>query len=356
MIKIRQELHKIPELGFREYKTKEYIKNRFIDKKCEIYEFNETGIAIYFNFQKENTICFRAELDGLPIKEINEVDYISTHDNLMHACGHDGHMAILISLIDDLIEGKYNPNNNIVFLFQPSEEIDGGAKSVIESGILEKLNVNEIYALHIWPGLQNGIIYTKKEKLLAQSIEFDIEVSGKNAHVGARFSGIDAIEIGIKLLNDIKDRVNDLEDSIVHVGKIITTGQRNIVCDNFKAKGTIRTFNNQTYTYIISQINQVINDFKEVYKTNITLKINTSTLPLINDFSLVNKTLKYGVKLLKYPYYHSEDFSLYLEHIKGVYFLLGGGNIPSLHSNNFNFDESILFNGKELFIKIMENQ
>ena len=121
MKKIREDLHKIPELSFKEYKTKEYILS-FLNNRVEnIIEIGDTGLGIYFDFKKEKTICLRCEMDALPIKEENDVEYKSTFENQMHACGHDGHMAILLSLIDDILENKVKPLHNVLFLFQPQK-------------------------------------------------------------------------------------------------------------------------------------------------------------------------------------------------------------------------------------------
>ena len=351
---IRRDLHKIPEVGFKEYKTKEYILNYLKGRNLEIFEFSSTGIAVYFNFNKRKTICLRTELDALPINEENDVSYKSIHQNFMHACGHDGHMAILLSLIDDICEEKVKPKHNVLFLFQPSEEINGGSLEVIKSSVLEKFKVDEIYALHIWPNLEKGEIFTKVE-LFAEPIEFYIEIRGKNSHVGSFKEGKDALYTGIELLHKIKKETNLIENAIVHIGEVFASGQRNIVCDNFLAKGTIRIFDKGTKTKIYQIIEKHQKILQKQYNLEININYNYSLFPLINTPDLVNKSLEYGVKLLELPYFQSEDFSLYLQKIKGVYFLLGGGNIPPLHSSNFNFDEEILKYGKTFFVKLLTN-
>jgi hippurate hydrolase len=354
MKSIRRDLHKIPELGFKEYNTKEYIKNFINNRACEVFEFGETGICVFFDFKNEKTICLRAELDALPIQEKKVSDYSSLYEGRMHACGHDGHMAILLSLIDDILEKRIEVCHNVLFLFQPSEEIYGGSQIVIKNKILEKYHVDEIYALHIWPGLPKGEIFTRKKELLSEPIEFDIDIRGKNTHVATPSRGKDALYVGVELLHDIKKEIRLIDQSIFHVGEIYSYGQRNIVCDNFLCKGTIRVFSNQTKNRILAIMNRWINYYKDAFNLEINASINSFGLPLINNSELVEKSLKYGVRLLKYPYFHSEDFSIYLKQIKGAYFLLGGGNIPSLHSPEFDFDEDILIKGKELFINLIK--
>jgi hippurate hydrolase len=351
---IRRDLHKIPEVGFKEYKTKKYILNYLKGRNLEIFEFSSTGIDVYFHFNKRKTICLRTELDALPINEENDVSYKSIHQNFMHACGHDGHMAILLSLIDDICEEIVKPKHNVLFLFQPSEEISGGGLEVINSGVLEKYKVEEIYALHIWPNLEKGEIFTKVE-LFAEPIEFDIEIRGKNSHVGSFKEGKDALYTGIELLHDIKKETNLIGNTIFHIGEVFAYGQRNIVCDNFLSKGTIRVFDDNSKNSIFKIIEKHRKRLKKQYNLEINVNYNYSLFPLINTPNLINKSLEYGVELLEKPYFHSEDFSLYLQKIKGVYFLLGGGDIPPLHSSNFNFDEEILNVGKELFIKVITN-
>ena len=203
--------------------------------------------------------------------------------------------------------------------------------------------------------LPEGEIFTRRKELLAEPIEFNIEIRGKNAHVASSYLGMDALYVGVELLHDIRKETKLIDESIVHIGEVYSYGQRNIVSDNFLAKGTIRVFSPLIKNRILEIINRWCNFYKSTFGVEINLVINSSYSSLINNTELVDKSLKYGVKLLKYPYYHSEDFSLYLQKIKGVYFLLGGGNIPPLHSNNFNFNEKILDKGKELFIKIITN-
>ena len=355
MKKIREDLHKIPELSFKEYKTKEYILS-FLNNRVEnIIEIGDTGLGIYFDLKKEKTICLRCEMDALPIKEENDVEYKSTFENQMHACGHDGHMAIRLSLIDDILENKVKPLHNVLFLFQPSEEVFGGSELVIKTKILDDYQVDEIYGLHIWPNLPEGEIFTRKKELLSEPIEFDIEIKGKNAHVASSFEGKDALYVGVELLHDIKKETNLIDESIVHIGEVYSYGQRNIVSDNFLSKGTIRVFSSNIKNRILDIINRWCNFYKRTFDVDINLVINSSYASLINNEELVSKSLKYGVRLLKYPYFHSEDFSLYLQKIKGVYFLLGCGNVSPLHSSTFNFNEDILVKGKELFINLLLN-
>ena len=352
MKQIRQDLHKIPELGFKEYKTKQYILDR-LKGRCEIIEIGRTSFGVYFNFFKERTITLRAELDALPIIEDNDITYKSTHEGCMHACGHDGHMAILISLIEDILDKKIDCTSNVLFLFQASEETIGGSEEILKSGILDEYKVSEIYGMHIWPNLPKGEIFTKSGSLLSKPTEFDIDIIGKSTHVATYYQGKDALHIGVELLHDIKKETRLIDNTIVHIGEVYSHGQRNIVSDNFLCKGTIRTFDDKLLLRICEIINRWINFYSDTYDVKINLMVNSSLSSLVNDESLVEESLRYGVKLIDYPYFHSEDFSLYLNKYKGVYFLLGAGNVPSLHNSRFNFDEGILEKGKSLFVNLL---
>lgn len=352
MRQIRQDLHRIPELGFKEYKTKQYILDR-LDNRCKVIEIGETSFVVYFDFAKDKTIAFRTELDALPLNEENDLEYKSIHDGCMHACGHDGHMAIALSLIEDIIDNKIVCTSNVLFIFQASEEVLGGSEEILKSGILDVCKVDEIYGLHIWPNLPKGEIFTRSGSLLSKPTEFDIDIVGKTTHVATYYDGKDALHIGVELLHDIRKETRLIDNAIVHVGEVYSHGQRNIVSDNFLCKGTIRTFDDKLLLRICEIINRWINFYIDTYHVKINLIVNSSLLSVVNDESLVNESLKYGVKLLDYPYFHSEDFSLYLNQYKGVYFLLGAGNVPSLHSSRFNFSEDILEKGKELMIRLL---
>lgn len=340
-----KELHKIPELGFMEFKTKEYILNRLKKLKAKIYEVGQTGIIAYFDYGSNKTIAFRAELDGLKIKEENDIEYKSINEGFMHACGHDGHMSIALSLCDYLNENECP--NNICVIFQPSEEIYGGALEIVNNNYFKQLCIKEIYAIHLWPNLKEGLIYSKSGSLLASSTEIDIKIIGKSAHIANYVNGIDAI----KVANELLSKLVSSQDIIFNCGNIITKGSRNTVCSEVLLECSLRSFSITKKYFFLEMINRVAKELVKKYSVNIYIN-SEKFLPVVsNDYGLFVKHNNL-INEITEPFYQSEDFSVYSDHLKTLFFLLGTGESECLHSSKFNFDTSILKKGLDLFISI----
>ena len=171
-----QILHQIPEESFKEYKTNAFILEQLKILDCKIYELHPTGILAFFDYGSNDSIAFRCELDGLKILEKNEFVYKSKNEGMMHACGHDGHMAIFLSLAVTL--NKIKCPRNVCLIFQPSEESYGGALKVINSTEYKSLNIIEVYGIHLWPGLKKGVIASRGKTLMASATEVDINIFG----------------------------------------------------------------------------------------------------------------------------------------------------------------------------------
>ena len=198
----RRDLHQIPEAGFQEYKTKAYILSVLKQYPCRISEIAQTAVCAYFpagHPDCRKTVAFRCDMDGLPTNEANDVPYASTHPGMMHACGHDGHMAMLLGLAGELAKMGPSLPVNVLLIFQPAEENPGGAKKIVASGILKNYNVGRIFTLHIGPSESRGSIAGRPGEMMAQSGELEIVVHGKSAHCSAAEKGIDALYIGTVL-------------------------------------------------------------------------------------------------------------------------------------------------------------
>ena len=340
-----KELHKIPEIGFKEYKTKEYILNRLKQLNTKIYEVGQTGLIAFFDFNEIKTIAFRAELDGLNIKEENDLEYKSIYEGFMHACGHDGHMSIALSLCDWLNENT--APNNVCVIFQPSEEIFGGALEVVNSNIFKQLNIKEIYALHLWPTLKEGVIYSKSGSLLASSTEIDIQIVGKSAHIANYNEGIDSI----KVANDFLSRLSSSHDLIFNCGKIITKGSRNTVCADILLECSLRSFSVTKKYFFLEMLSRIAKELVKKYSVNIYIN-SEKYLPVVtNDYGLFLKNNNL-INEITEPFYQSEDFSLYSNYAKTLFFLLGTGDTECLHSSKFMFNLELLQKGLDLFINI----
>ncbi len=347
IIYLRRYLHINPELSFQEFNTQKFILNYVKDFKCEINVI-KTGIMLYFDLKKEKIIGLRSEMDALPILEKTNVSYISKNKGVMHACGHDAHMALLL-LVSKYINENYDKlNNNYLIVFQPSEEVSGGSKLIINSLFFNNHLPKYMISLHVYPTLKRNQIYYKSGSFLPMCTEIDIIVHGKSTHVSNLKNGIDANKIGVYIMKDLYNYFEKIPQTKFLIGVIEGGKQRNIVSDNLKIKITLRNFN---YNQYLKQKKKII-DLVNKYNQDIDIKFNDEIIPLNNNVELI-KLVKNKYKIyLTNKKMIGDDFSLYQTKCKIGYFLLG---IKSsfLHENDFFINEEELIKGYDFLINIL---
>lgn len=359
--KIRRELHEIPELGNQEIKTKAYIR-KHIDtlSHFEIEEVLETGlIASIRGIIPGDTIALRADMDGLPINEINEVPYKSKHQGLMHACGHDAHMAILLGVAYILNELYDKIIGEIKLIFQPAEETTGGAKRILDTGSLK--NVKAIFGLHVDPSLNIGeLLYTSQE-MYASSNAFDIDIYGDNCHIASLHSSVNALEVMTQLLNHLFSLSKKYAKQILlGFGKIEGGTVRNVLPSFIHLEGTLRTTKIGLNEEVIRAIFLIIEELKKQYNTVIKFH-EISYYPLLENnqkleklFLKTCKEINIKTNKLKDILYTAEDFAWYNYYIPSYFYNIGSGNKKmkkKLHSNDFMIDEQVLYYG--VFLQTM---
>ncbi|WP_353892310.1 M20 family metallopeptidase [Proteinivorax hydrogeniformans] len=365
LTRIRRQLHKIPEVAFDLPKTYKIIKEYLVNYGYTPKTVAKKGLVAVKQGKSKDAIAFRADMDGLNVYEKNDVDYSSIHEGKMHACGHDGHMAILLGFAKVLSKIQ-SVNKTIILIFQPAEEGPGGAKEMIAEGVLDKYNVESIFGIHIFPGLQQGKFGLTDGPLMAQNGEVDIRVEGSSSHGALPHQGSDAIVAASNLVMSFQNipsrKVDPLEPSVVTLGTVSGGEARNIIPKNVKLTGTIRAFNTEIYDEIKKQMSSVCKGIEEMYDVKVKLDIRDFYPPVINDTKLYEKVRlgfdKASVTKVK-PLMLAEDFSFYQQKVPGLFILLGsqndqkGFNFP-LHNGNFNFDESILVDGVNAYLRICE--
>ncbi|MCL1936361.1 MAG: amidohydrolase [Defluviitaleaceae bacterium] len=357
--KYREDLHQIPELGFKEFKTQEYILDKVKDFNCESYVLNPTGIVLYFNKNKKRTIAFRCEMDALPIEEKTGLPFSSKHKDSMHACGHDGHMAILIKFAE--YANRIHTSNNIVLIFQPSEEENAGANIILDSGLLEQFNVSCIFGLHIWPNLEKNIIFSRANEFMAASSEVDVVIHGKSSHIADGEDGIDALKIACDFVSLSYLNESEMDNSIYRLlkfGQISSGTARNVISDRTEIKGSIRSFDPEIHQKLKDILENSKETFENLYGTKIDITYKDSYDAVINDENLLNQIVKKlplkfldfkKMNMLEKPVMQSEDFGLYRKHCPTVFFFLGIGESHPLHSPYFDFGVSTLARGLLFF-------
>ncbi len=363
----RNTLHKIPESGFEERKTSDYIQSvlKKLDVNYKVVE--KTGVIVYFKGSKGNkTIAFRSDIDGLSVEEKSNNPIHSEHAGYMHACGHDGHMSMLLTFATYLSENQSQLNDNVVLIFQPAEEGPGGAKPIVDSGILKDYGVDEIYGIHLYPVVEQGKIGVCKGPMMAMTGEFDIDIISKSSHGAMPHEGIDAIVIASELMmglqNIVSRNVSPIKPSVITVGKFEAGERRNVIAGSARLEGTMRAFDKSIYQLMKARMNTYLEGLEKAYGVTITLEVRDMYPPVINDANLVDKLIAAqgdGVCEIIEPQMISEDFSYYQEVIPGVFYFVGTynealGHIHPLHSSYFNFDHEALYNGFRSYVNLLQ--
>ncbi len=359
----RQNLHRIPELSDKEYKTKEYILNVLKKLNCEITEVLNTGVLAYFNAGKTQTVAYRADIDGLPVLEATNLSYASEHEGRMHACGHDCHTAMLLGFAEELNELPRSAfENNILLVFQPAEETIGGAKRICSTGVLDKTNTKAVLGFHVHPNIGKGQIGSRANEFMARTSEVDIVITGKSAHCAEYQNGIDAIEIASKLILRLyemeREEIAPSEHRLLKFGQIVAGTMRNILPDTVTLKGTYRCFDDSIFDMMMRRSHEIFAEYEALYGCKIELSYTEGYPALFNDegvYSKVKGILSDMVDFHEYekPFLIAEDFSFYCRSKPSCFMYLGTGKNIALHNNKFDIDEDVLNIGVQAYLALM---
>lgn len=357
IISDRRALHRIPELELQLPKTMEYLRNSLSSLSCRVFSPTAESLCAYFDFGAQQTLAYRADCDALPICEQTGAEYASTHPGTMHACGHDGHMAILLELARRLDAKKKN-GNNILLIFQPGEESPGGALPICQSGVLEEYNVKAIFGLHVWPGLTKGKIFTRKNELMSRASEVTVDFYGKTAHIAKAELGIDATEAAVAFYT----RAYEMEKSypadvyrLLKFGKFQSGTARNALSAHCHLEGSLRSFQDAVFEEMRSKLMAIAKDVEAEFGCTAKIHFTEGYPAVMNDPALCCRTREMVQwEELDQPSMTAEDFGWYQRFVPGVFFFLGLGDVPALHSDKFDLDESVLVKGAELFENLTE--
>ena len=355
IIQDRRALHRIPELDRQLPKTVAYVKNSLSGLKCAVTEPMEGAVCAFFDFGAGKTLAFRADMDALPIAEQNDTEYVSAHPGKMHACGHDGHTAILLELARRLNARTENPWN-ILLVFQPAEESIGGAQLLCETGVFERYGAEAIFGLHLWPGLEKGQVFSRAEELMARASEVNVDIHGKSAHIARSWEGIDALAIGTEYYRRAVDMEQALPENVFRLlkfGKFESGTVRNALSAHTRMEGSLRAFQDEIFESMREYLINIGKDLEQETGCAVSVTFSTGYPAVLNHRGLcerVKKILDYTE--LPEPAMTAEDFAFYQRKLPGVFFFLGTGEGPALHTNNFDFDETILEKGADFFEKL----
>jgi len=354
----RRALHQIPELELNLPKTMEYLKNALSCLNCRLFSPIAGSLCAFFDFGADHAIAFRADCDALPIQENNGLLFASRHGGCMHACGHDGHMAIALELARRLDEKKALPHN-VLLIFQPGEESPGGAEPMCRTGFLEAHRVRAVFGLHLWPGLEAGIVFSRTNELMSRSCEVNVDIYGKSAHIAKASQGLDAVAAGCEFYRRAMELERTLPEGIFRLlkfGKFHSGTARNALSHHTHMEGSLRAFQDPVFEELKAGLYRIAGEIEAETGCTVTISMSTGYPAILNPEDLCRRVMDAApYRELPEPSMTSEDFSWYQRFVPGMFFFLGVGDVPALHTDNFNFDESILVKGADFFEKLAES-
>ncbi|XZO01286.1 MAG: M20 metallopeptidase family protein [Microcoleus sp.] len=373
LVEWRRRLHEKPELSFEENLTADFVSQKLQEWGIEHQTaIAKTGIvATIDSGQPGPVLAIRADMDALPIQEENQVDYRSQHNGIMHACGHDGHTAIALGTACYLAQHKHSFCGTVKIIFQPAEEGPGGAKPMIEAGVLKHPDVDAIVGLHLWNNLPLGSVGVRSGPLMAAVEIFDCTILGKGGHGAMPHQTVDAIVVAAQIVNALQAivarNIDPIDSAVVTVGKFHAGQTHNVIADTAKIGGTVRYFNPAYQGYFNNRIEQIIAGICHSHGANYQFDYYWLYPPVINDTKMAELVRSVAETVVETPAgivpecqtMGGEDMSFFLQEVPGCYFFLGSANQEKNlayphHHPRFDFDETALGIGVEIFVRCVE--
>jgi len=369
LIKIRRQFHQNPELSFKEHATTAAIETILKQLNVDVQTFdNVTGAVGVLNGAKDGpTIGLRADIDALPIQELNNVSYKSKNPGVMHACGHDAHTAILLGTAKKIAASGLmsRVKGNVKLFFQPAEELGSGAKALIDRGALENPYVDRVIAVHVAPELPVGQMGVFRGKGMASANRFELVVTGKGAHGAKPEEGADPIvaasDFVMAIQSIVSRNISPREPAVVTIGKFKSGSAANIIPHTAYIEGSIRALTEDVRRLLTKRLQEIATGIAQTYQVTCDFTMFEGIPCLHNDKQVaeelyqVSETVlgRENVKIME-PVMGSEDFALFTNARPGAMFRLGCSNpdkglVNGLHSPHFDLDERALEIGVEIF-------
>ena len=365
--KLRRDLHLIPEPAYTEKKTSVYVEDYLRKLRLEVQTgIAKTGVVGLMKLPSPGkTLMIRSDMDALPVTEETGLPFASTHKGAMHACGHDGHMSMVLGTATILNKIKDKLKGNIKFLFQPAEEGPGGAKPMIEAGVMENPTVDFSVGCHVWPAIPENTIGVRAGRLMAAMDRFDIRIIGKGGHGAMPHLCVDALEVGTQVINALQRiasrQMNPLTPTVVTVGSFQAGSTFNVIPGEAEMCGTTRTFDRDIWNSWPERIEKIVHGVCKSMGADYELKYTQGYPPLLNDESMAAVVGKCATDVVgkerviePEQTMGGEDMAFYLEKSKGCFFFLGVGRegCAPLHNPKFDFNEDVLLTGVETYCRV----
>jgi amidohydrolase len=375
---LRREIHAYPELCFEERRTADLIAQKLTEWDIPIDRgMGVTGVVgIIRNGSSPRAIGLRADMDALPVQEINSFPHASRHQGKMHACGHDGHVAMLLGAAHYLSKHR-NFDGTVYLIFQPAEEGGGGAKRMMDDGLFSKYPMEAVFGMHNWPGVAAGTFGVTAGPMMASSNEFEVVIKGKGAHAAQPHKGIDPIMVAIQIAQSwqtiISRNKSPLDAGVLSITQIHSGSATNVIPDEATLIGTVRTFTTQVLDQIEQRMRTIAEHTAMAFDATVDFRFHRNYPPLINHA----KETAFAVEVIKSivgesnvdasvePTMGAEDFSFMLQEKPGCYVFIGNGEGDhretghglgpcNLHNPSYDFNDDLLPLGATYWVRLAE--
>jgi amidohydrolase len=374
---IRRDIHAHPELCFEEYKTAELVAQKLETWGIPIIRgLAGTGVVgVIKRGTSQRALGLRADMDALPMQEINQFAHTSKHAGKMHACGHDGHTAMLLGAARYLSQDT-DFDGTVYLIFQPAEEGGGGARKMIEEGLFTQCPMDAVFGMHNWPGIPVGHFGVKTGGMMASSNEFEVTVHGKGAHAAQPQKGIDPVMIAVQIAQSwqtiVSRNVNPLEPAVLSLTQIHSGSATNVIPDDAKLIGTVRTFSTDVLDLIESRMEKIARSTAAAFDAEVEFRFKRNYPPLINHAKETQFAVQVMQDLVGVDQVNSqveatmgaEDFAYMLQHKPGCYVFLGNGDGDhrsaghglgpcNLHNPSYDFNDDLLPIGASYWVSLV---
>ncbi len=375
---IRRDLHAHPELCYEEQRTADVVAARLTEWGIPIVRgLGITGVVgIIKNGTSPRAIGLRADMDALPMQELNQFDHASRHDGKMHACGHDGHTAMLLGAAHHLATHR-DFDGTVYLIFQPAEEGGGGARRMMDDGLFEQFPMDAVYGLHNWPGIPMGHFGVVEGPMMASSNEFRVVVKGKGAHAAQPHRGIDPVMVAVQIAQSwqtiVSREKNPLDTAVLSITQIHAGSATNVIPDEAVLIGTVRTFTTAVLDLLEKRMEEIASHTAQGFNASVDFTFKRNYPPLVNHaketaFAVEAMQAVVGADKVNTdtePTMGAEDFAYMLQEKPGCYVFLGNGDGDhragghglgpcQLHNASYDFNDDLLPIGASYWVKLVE--
>ncbi|HEX7983590.1 MAG TPA: M20 aminoacylase family protein [Duganella sp.] len=375
---IRRDLHAHPELCYEERRTSDVVADKLTEWGIPVIRgLGLTGVVgIIKNGSSPRAIGLRADMDALPMQEVNTFAHASRHPGKMHACGHDGHTAMLLGAAKHLAEHR-NFDGTVYVVFQPAEEGGAGARRMIEDGLFEQCPMDAIYGMHNWPGIPSGHLSVVEGPMMASSNEFYLTIKGKGAHAAQPHNSIDPVMVAVQIAQSwqtiISRQKSPLDTAVLSITQIHAGSATNVIPDEAQMVGTVRTFTTPVLDMIEARMGEIARHTAAAFGAEVEYKFRRNYPPLVNHPA----ETRFAVEVMKEvvgadkvddhvePTMGAEDFAFFLQAKPGCYIFIGNGEGDHrdgghglgpcvLHNGSYDFNDNLLPVGASFWVRLAE--